>query len=738
MSRTTGVVLLITLFIVCLAANPCLAQAGREQYIVQFRNDVRGQAARNLATELASRHGGQVRYVWDGVIPGMSLTIPKAAADAIARNPLVKQVERNVPLQFAAVQNPAPWQLDRVDQHALPLNNTLEYCNTGAGVNVYVVDTGVRGTHHEFWTSSTDHTSRVDVGYEAGDIKLYGGDANNPCTDAIDCGGDPHWYCTTGGHGTAVASIVGGLTYGIAKGVTIIPVRVANCSQVGSVDDAIDGLKWIYDDYVLRQRPAVVNMSFGYDVAPNAPETMFESYVNLLVQETATRPGLTVVVAAGNGNEPANTVSPARLAHGNGGHVISVGGSSASDKRWVCNDEAGDSCHAPSNPGSNYGVAVDLFAPARAVEAAGIFEHVNLFPVPSDTAARQEDRSGTSFASPLVAGIAARVLEGNRWPMIYSPDRVWKHILTDASTGVMQNTTTAPLFGSPNRLAFVSRYCRSTPHTPSDFNGDGVSDLMLYSAGGWHRYAAWGGTYLGGVWTGGSTSCIPALGDYDGNGTSDLAQLCDGVWFFYYPNGIFQKNILIGGTSTDIPVPADYDGDGDDDVVVYRDGTWLFYDYASGALTSSVWTGPGPNTIPAPMDYDGDGTADFSVYAGSAWHFYDDNGTYLKGIWIGVTTGKPVPGDYDGDGDEDPVLFNGGAWHFYDLATATYSGGVFTAGGANCQPSPLDYDGDGTVDLTLYEAGAWHRYTDSGTYLGGVWTGGATTDRALSRRHLIP
>ncbi len=273
--------------------------------------------------------------------------------------------------------------------------------------------------------------------------------------------------------------------------------------------------------------------------------------------------------------------------------------------------------------------------------------------------------------------------------------------------------------------------------TAGDFDGDGVSDVIVYRSGAWLYF---GPTAGADVWTGNPGNCIPAPADYDGDGRIDLAQLCAGAWHFYGPSGNYLKGIWTGGVAGDLPVPADYDGDGKADVAVYRNGAWLFYNYSTGAPAGGVWTGPGPGT-PIVGDFDGDGRDDFSVFQNGSWHFFNHSGGYLRGIWTGGLAGDiPVTGDYDGDRRDDVVVFRGGAWLFYNFATAAFDHGVWTGAtsylGRPLQPAPLDRDGDGVLDLAVYGGGPWHFYRSDGLYLQGIWTGGGTNDKPISRRQI--
>jgi subtilisin family serine protease len=122
--------------------------------------------------------------------------------------------------------------LDRVDQRALPLNGTYTYDNTGSGVRAYIIDTGIRYDH-------TDFSGRASDGFDA----IHRGDGS-------DCNG----------HGTHVAGTVGGTTWGVAKGVTLVAVRVLDCNGSGTTSGVIAGVDWVTANHV---KPAVANMSLG-------------------------------------------------------------------------------------------------------------------------------------------------------------------------------------------------------------------------------------------------------------------------------------------------------------------------------------------------------------------------------------------------------------------------------------------------------------------------------------------
>lgn len=354
-----------------------IVQGVTGRYIVVFRDNV--ERVPEVASEMASAHGATPDFVYTATIRGFAARLPSAAIDALRRDPRVMMVEPEKVVTLQDTESPTPsWGLDRIDQRDLPLDNSFTYPRTGLGVHFYGIDSGILTTHSEF-------TGRIEGGFTA----ISDG---NGVTDCF-------------GHGTHTASTAAGTTYGVAKSMTIVPVRVFDCTGAGGSAEIIAGIDWVTANKVL---PAVANMSIG--ILGGDPPT--DSAVARSV-----RSGIVYVVAAGNKNVDACIFSPAAEPS-----AITVGATESADYRAAF---------------SNYGTCVDLFAPGQAITAAWIG---------SNTATATKD--GTSMAAPHVAGVAGMYLEANPTA---TPAAVSAAIIAAATPNKMLNAGT----GSPNLILFA-------------------------------------------------------------------------------------------------------------------------------------------------------------------------------------------------------------------------------------------------------------------------------------------
>jgi subtilisin family serine protease len=352
-----------------------------QHYIVVLDIDATGAAgdvstAAARASELTAVFGGGLTHVYAHAINGFSAWMSDEQAVALSDDPRVKFVEEDSVMRATITQSNPPWGLDRIGQRDLPLNQTYSYTTTGAGVNAYIIDTGIRRTHTQFG-------GRAFVGFDA----VRDGQNTNDCN----------------GHGTHVSGTVGGSTYGVAKGVRLFAVRVLNCSGSGSNAGVIAGVDWVTAN---RIRPAVANMSLG-----GGASTALDAAVRNSIAS-----GVTYAIAAGNSNANASNFSPARVTE-----AITVGATTITDTR---------------SSFSNFGSVVDIFAPGSSILSAWRT---------SNTATAT--LSGTSMATPHVAGVAARFLQSNPGA---SPAAVRNELVNQAT---VSHLTGIPS-GTANRLLF--------------------------------------------------------------------------------------------------------------------------------------------------------------------------------------------------------------------------------------------------------------------------------------------
>lgn len=386
-------------------------------YIVTLHSDAPelGVAARHLKSEA----GGTLRHTYGALIKAFWIEMTEEQAHRLAQHPWVARVEEDAIIEIAATQtnlgpvvvsNPGHrhlttesslWYLDRIDQ-ATPtdprFNDKYHYCSTGSGVRIYVVDTGVLPIHKEFQTAGV---SRVDpaTNFQTGAGALNLG---QQCWVA----GDQYSHTAGAMHGTAVASIAAGNTFGVAKKATVVDVRVFPCGGRTATSNVLVGLDWIPTD-PNRQAgtPRVVNLSFEAVSGGPAATSLRDSIAQLTDVH-----GMTVVAAAGNQNDTTYWYVPA-----NSARTITVAGTAknsdgGADTKWSR---------------SNWGYQVDFYAPAQYIESAStvttelypnLFTRDELRSEASDCLNYQHDTctSGTSFAAPIMSGVVARYLENNK------------------------------------------------------------------------------------------------------------------------------------------------------------------------------------------------------------------------------------------------------------------------------------------------------------------------------------
>lgn len=348
-------------------------------YIVVFENRLGDVDA--AADELTVKHFGKLRHIYKAALKGFAIEMTEKEAQKLAQDPRVSYVEEDGEVSIDTTQSSPTWGLDRIDQHNLPLDSSYTYNTTASNVHAYIVDTGILTSHSQFG-------GRATVGYDAV------GDGRN----GIDCNG----------HGTHVAGTVGGSTYGVAKSVALVAVRVLDCSGSGTNSGVIAGVNWVAQNAI---KPAVANMSLG-----GGASTALDDAVN-----GAINAGVTFCIAAGNGDASGNpqdacTTSPARVAA-----AITVSATDSTDTKasWA-----------------NYGTCVDLFAPG-----------VNITSSWYSSTTATNTISGTSMATPHVTGVAALYLANNTTA---SPASVASAINGNTTTGVVKSPGT----GSPNRMLY--------------------------------------------------------------------------------------------------------------------------------------------------------------------------------------------------------------------------------------------------------------------------------------------
>jgi len=392
-------VVVLSLAIVANAADLIGADsktAIKDQYLVVFHTNstvaIRDLHVAELIAKRFAKTDKLINVFDIGNLIGYSAVLSEETLISELKHPNVRYVEADQIMTinegFSTQANPPSWGLDRTDQRALPLNQQYNYyTSSGAGVTAYVIDTGILTTHAQFGT-------RASFGFTS-----ITGESNSDLN----------------GHGTHVAGTIGGATYGLAKNVNLIAVKVLSGAGSGTTAGVISGVDWTTKHHTDRGRDArsVANMSLG----GGASTTLDDAVTNSIAS------GISYAIAAGNNNgASACNYSPARVPT-----AVTVGATANTDARASF---------------SNIGTCVTIFAPGQNIVSSYIG---------SNTAT--STLSGTSMAAPHVAGVIAVHLgnllaDGLPTPPTPVEVKAWT---TRIGT---PNVVGSPGTGSPNILLF--------------------------------------------------------------------------------------------------------------------------------------------------------------------------------------------------------------------------------------------------------------------------------------------
>ncbi len=361
-------------------------QISQDAYIVVYKEGTSDKEVENEVGEMENSEKINTEHVYNKVFKGYAAILSPSALAKVKQNSKVAYVEKDQIMSINLTTMPNPvWGLDRIDQVSLPLSTSFSYNSNGTGVDAYIIDTGIFLSHADFG------------GRAVGGFSSIGASTN---------------WVDQNGHGTHVSGIVGGSTYGVAKNVKLIAVRVLDATGSGTTSGVIAGINWAINHHTTN--PAVANMSLGGSAS---------SALDLAVSN-AVKDGIVMCVAAGNNAADASRYSPARVST-----AITVGATGAYPTLGLNYDVFASY--------SNYGTLVDVLAPGSSI----LSDYV------TNSTATTAILSGTSMATPHVAGVVASYLANNKTAL---PSQVETYIKSSSTknkiTGIRGTTANNLLF----------------------------------------------------------------------------------------------------------------------------------------------------------------------------------------------------------------------------------------------------------------------------------------------------
>ncbi|HEY0735859.1 MAG TPA: S8 family serine peptidase [Herpetosiphonaceae bacterium] len=388
------------------APTGALSQQIRDRYIVAVAKGRDAQA-------IAKSAGVVPAHIYRRALNGFVATLTAGQLTALQRHPDVVLIEPDQLVAATGTQvidsttSPGLWGLDRIDQQMLPLDSSYSYGSSGTGVTAYLIDSGLQANHPDFGTR-----------------------AQNVYDPTGGTGNDCH------GHGTHLAGIVGGTTYGVAKHVNLRGVRVLDCDAIGTASNAIRGIDWVATNAV---KPAVATIAFRpANLDSNNSVTLQLAIENLIAS------GVFVAVAAGNDNVDACALAPANVAA-----AFTVAASTRTDQRYAA---------------SNYGACIDSYAPGASITSAWIGSTTSTL-------------SGTSQATAFVAG-AAVIYKASSGDQTQAAVNAW--LIANATPNVIQGN----VGDTPNRLLYLAPPTDTTPPvTTASVSGSAGCATNTYSSG---------------------------------------------------------------------------------------------------------------------------------------------------------------------------------------------------------------------------------------------------------------